>query len=202
MRRGSGFPAPAGSVSNPIRSVTTLYCLSVVSICGIESEFYCLQIAGHKHPNCISGPRALEISFLLAQALKGAMCFHIPLRILGTVLQRPTRWVGAEACRLTPLNVNNCLPLMFSREVRNIIPKRLSYKILKTNTHKNPTKHPTKSLLLLLSGQSITPSHLPKNPSPICLLDCFGHFACQRVYIFSSEMNSQQPNRASLFSSG
>ena len=64
------------SASEPKRSVTTLSCRSVVSICGIESEFYYLQIAGHKHPNSISDTRALEISFLLVQALQGAVLFN------------------------------------------------------------------------------------------------------------------------------
>lgn len=64
-------------------SITFLHCLSVVSICGIESEFYYLQIAGHKHPNSISGARALEISFLLVQGLQGPTSFTL-FSIIGT----------------------------------------------------------------------------------------------------------------------
>lgn len=69
-------------------SITFLHCLSVVSICGIESEFYCLQIAGHKHPNSISGARALEISFLLVQVLQGPTFFTL-FSITGTDCLRP-----------------------------------------------------------------------------------------------------------------
>lgn len=69
-------------------SITFLHCLSVVSICGIESEFYYLQIAGHKHPNSISGARALEISFLLVQVLQGPTFFTL-FSITGTDCLRP-----------------------------------------------------------------------------------------------------------------
>lgn len=71
-------------------SITSLHCLSVVSICGIESEFYYLQIAGHEHPNSISGARALEISFLLVQALQGINIFHTLLWITGAGCLTPT----------------------------------------------------------------------------------------------------------------
>ena len=40
------------------------------------NQFYYLQIAGREHPNSISDTRALEISFLLVQALQGAVLFH------------------------------------------------------------------------------------------------------------------------------
>lgn len=89
--KGNRVPAQANSVSVPMLSVTTPSCLSVVSICGIESEFYYLQIAGHKPPNSISGSRALEISFLPIQALREQCVFTFPSRSLGLVFQRTAR---------------------------------------------------------------------------------------------------------------
>ena len=106
----------------------------------------------HKHPNRISGTRALEISFLLAQALQGAVCFQhsLPDPWDRTSEGPPTglevfpgRFVRSlspvtlpgPAVNLKAPNVNNRLLSLFSK-VRNMV-SRLSYKLLKTNTHKN-----------------------------------------------------------------
>lgn len=100
-KKGDRVPAQANSVSVPMPSVTTPSCLSVVSICGIESEFYYLQIAGHKPPNSISGSKALEISFLPIQALREQCVFTFPSRSLGLVFQRTARGFGEHTVQST-----------------------------------------------------------------------------------------------------
>ena len=175
------------------------------------------MIVGHKHPNSISGTRALEISFLLVRALQGALFFHT-LQILGNVLPEVTHWLAGlsrsypqslsliklpePGVYLKPPHMSNCLSLVSNREVGNRVP-RLSYKILKTNTHRNPTKCPTNHIPLLLSGQFIFPSHLLKNPPHFVFWIVLFSSAYHRVCISSfPRKNPKQPNRASLSSFG
>lgn len=217
VSRGTGTQAQVRSASKPKLSITTLYCLSVVSICGIESEFYYLHIVGYKHPNSISGTRAPEISFLLVWALQGALFFHT-LQILGNVLPEVTHWLAGlsrsypqslsliklpePGVYLKPPNMNSCLSLVSNREVGNRVP-RLNYKIRKTNTQKNPTKCPTNHIPLLLSGQFIIPSHLLKNPPRFIFWIVVVSSAYHRVCISSfPENNPRQTNRTSLSSFG
>lgn len=89
-----------GLLSSKSNSASPRPHLSVVSICGIESESYHLQIAGHKHPNSISGTRALKISFLRGGALQGPTFVHTILRIPGTGLLQAERWFSGSDGRL------------------------------------------------------------------------------------------------------
>lgn len=97
------------------------HCLSVVSICGIESESYYLQIAEHKHPNNISGTRALKISFLRVLALQGVMFQTLSSRSQGLVFQKPTHRLGWK-----PFQVILCRhfpELTFQRLVSTLNPQ-------------------------------------------------------------------------------
>lgn len=90
--RGTGIPAQVC----PAPSQPLYYhppCLSVVSICGIESESYCLQIAGHKLPNSISGTGPGNL-ISTRPALQGWVFNGTLPQILRTSLPGIDRWLG------------------------------------------------------------------------------------------------------------
>lgn len=75
--RGTGIPAQVcPALSQPLNYHPP--CLSVVSICGIESESYCLQIAGHQLPNSISGTGPWKSHFYAASPPGMGVLPHSP----------------------------------------------------------------------------------------------------------------------------